>query len=95
LARPPVATLSPNTECAVALSHPCWLETDEAPLVSRGGALLGVLRHRILRSSAGSALAMSRSGLDTALEMGELFWLGLQGILDTVLSGPAKEVQHD
>ena len=95
LQRPPCATLSPKTDCSVALAHSCWLEVDELPIVSRDGVLLGVLRHRVLRAWAGGARPLTRGGLNTALELGELVWLGFQGLMDTVVSATAREVGHE
>lgn len=94
LARPPKATLSPDTECAIAVSHRCWLEVDEVPILSREGVLLGVLRHRMLRSWAGAARPTGRGGLDTTLGLSELVWLGLLGLLDTAIATTAREVRH-
>ena len=95
LAHPPKHTLSPKTDCSVAIAHPCWLEMDEVPIVSRDGMLVGVLRHQVLRAWAGNVLPSHRSGLDTALGLSELVWLGFQGLLDTMTSAATREVRRD
>lgn len=95
LARMPATTLSPQTDYAVAASHPCWLEVDEVPIVSREGLLLGILYHRTLRSKAGEARLLSGDGLETAMGLGEVVWLGLHGLVDTVMTATGTEVRND
>lgn len=94
LMRKPKTTLSPNTDCSVAVNHPCWYDVDEAPIVSRDRVLLGILRHRMLRIWSRNAHSFRQSGLDTSLELGEFVWLGFQGLLEIVISPATKEAEH-
>jgi Mg/Co/Ni transporter MgtE len=94
-ARMPITTLSPQTDYSVAAAHACWLEVDEVPIISREGILLGILYHRTLRLKAGEAQLSSGDGLETAMGLGEVVWLGLHGLVDTVMTATAAEVRHD
>jgi len=94
LAQKPEVTFSPNTDSSAAADHPCWLECDETPVVSRDGVLLGVLRHRVLRARVEGTASFSSGGEDVVLALGESVWMGLQGLIEAIISPQEKELRH-
>lgn len=84
---------SVNTDCARILasasqrdiaSHPLWTDYNSAAVVDEDGVLLGVIDHRtVARASERLSKAYrDDGGLEAALALGELYWVGLAGILD-------------
>lgn len=67
--------------------HSAWRDFDVLPVVDEKGALVGVLRHRSLRrmrsDQPGSPL-LATPAMNTFLELGELYWDGLTGMLTTM-----------
>lgn len=84
--RPARTLFSPNTGCETALAHPCWMETDEAPVAARDGVLVGVLHHRVLRAWSGGRRDTSQDQWDAAIGIGETLWLGMQELVETVIT---------
>ena len=88
-----------NTDCArvratvpqdVLVFHPLWTHQNSVAVVDDDDLLLGVVDHRTV-AKAGERLQMANrrdAGLETALALGELYWMGLTGMLD----GLAKRI---
>ena len=82
--------------------HRAWFDFDELPVVDASAVLVGVIRHRIVRSSGStqqSAPISQQPLLDTFLELGELYWGGLTSVVSAMADRqPAeapREVNHD
>lgn len=66
------------------VSHPLWSEHNSVAVVDEDNVILGVVDHRSvaraaerLRSAGGN-----EGGLEAVLALGELYWMGLTGMLD-------------
>jgi magnesium transporter len=86
--------LAPATPLSALAVHPAWRDYDALPVAGDERRFLGVLRHRRVRqlvaretTDTGDARA-----LDTVVALGEVFWLGLCGMLQglsTAAAAPA------
>jgi magnesium transporter len=75
-----------------AAAHPAWHELDALPVVTADDVFQGVLRHRTVRQLQ-AADAGRRSGThatDALVSLGELYWLGLTGLLQGLASTAAS-----
>ncbi len=90
----PTAPVSTVTRAAVdwvrvempigaALAHPGWHQYDMMPVVDGERRLVGVVRHRRLRQVAedGPAERGEERAVRTLVALGEVYWLGLSGLL--------------
>ena len=82
--------------------HRAWFKFDQLPVVDDSGGLLGMIRHRNVRSSEPThqtAPISQRPLLDTFLELGELYWGGLTSVVAAMADRQTKdeptEVHHD
>lgn len=82
-----------NAECARVLAstlqrdlplHPLWVEHNSVAVVDDDGVLLGVVDHRAVAKAGERIRSGNRNegGLEAALALGELYWVGLTGMLD-------------
>lgn len=62
------------------LVHPGWTEYHALPVVDDGGRFVGALRYETLRRLEGQARTELPSA-SLAASLGELYWVGLSGIL--------------
>lgn len=62
------------------LVHPGWTEYHALPVVDGGGRFVGALRYETLRRLEGQARTEVPSA-SLAASLGELYWVGLSGIL--------------
>ena len=62
------------------LVHPGWTEYHALPVVDDGGRFVGALRYETLRRLEGQARTEAPSA-SLAASLGELYWVGLSGIL--------------
>jgi magnesium transporter len=86
---PAVSRLSARTPRAAVLNHPGWRQFHTLPVVDDGRVLVGAIAHATIRvifeedvlgrPSRGEAVT-------TAFALGELYWLGLSGVVDGVAS---------
>jgi Mg/Co/Ni transporter MgtE len=75
-------------------AHPGWLQHDTLPVVDGRGTYLGAVRGERLRQVVHEATTLrSRRGTDATLALGELFWLGLTGLLSSLAPGSPKEAE--
>jgi magnesium transporter len=83
-----VETLSAYAAREAIVSHPAWQRFHALPVVDAGGSLLGAIRYETYRAldSVGES-ADAGSAVATALELGELFWIGFGGLLSGLASG--------
>jgi hypothetical protein len=58
--------------------HPAWRDFDALPVVDGDGRLVGAIRHKTVRQMAGEN---RRPMMDTIVELSELYWVGLAGML--------------
>lgn len=81
---PDCARVLGNTAQRDLVLHPIWVEHNSVAVVDDDGVLLGVVDHRTV-ARAGERLrseVRNDGGLDAALALGELYWVGLTGMLD-------------
>lgn len=69
------------------IDHPAWRRVDALPVLDDAQRLLGILRHRDVREV--EPAIGSGPVVNTLVNLGELYWLGLT----SVLSGPATGEQ--
>ena len=71
--------------------YPGWQQYDALPVVDGAGRLMGVLRHRRLRQLAQDSAFVTRDdrGVRTLLALGEVYWLGLSGLLQGLAAAAA------
>jgi magnesium transporter len=86
-----VARLVADMPVSNAVAHPAWSDLDALPVVTADGVFLGMLRHRTVRQLQ---LAETRQdgGEPTGralVSLGELYWLGLTGLLQGLASTAA------
>jgi magnesium transporter len=80
-----------HADLASLVARPAWLHHDTLPVVDDRGTYLGAVRAERLRQVAyDEAERRSRGGADAVVALGELFWLGLSGLLSS-LSRPRAE----
>jgi len=96
IARPDVTWLSADAPLESVFAHPGWRTLDAIPVVDAGRRLLGVLRHRRMRElqeQSRPILGDDRT-VRTVMALGEIYWLGLcgllQGIASTATDSPAR-----
>lgn len=66
------------------VDHPVWAEENSVAVVDEDGVFLGAIDHRAV-ARARNRLQHDKSrnvGLETAIALGELYWMGLSGVLD-------------
>ncbi len=65
------------------VDSPHWQRFHALPVVDASGIFLGALRHETLHRLQQQLVqvAQSEGGLNTALALGELYWIGLAGLL--------------
>lgn len=73
------------TDIATVVVHPAWRDFDALPVVDSGGRLIGAVRHKTIRHLA---TAGGRPMVDTIVQLSELYWAGLSGILASFTPAP-------
>jgi magnesium transporter len=74
---------------AAVLNHPGWRRLHALPVVDDQSVLVGAIPHETVRALIEEDAFGSRTRLDaasTVFALGELYWLGLSGVLDGVAS---------
>jgi len=79
-----------RADVAAMSVHPGWYEHDSLPVVDERGVYLGAVRHERLRQQQGAPGARrTRGGVEAVVALGELYWLGLSGLVTGLASaGP-------
>jgi magnesium transporter len=83
-----VARLTASTTRPAILAHEGWRRVHALPVVDQSGVLLGAVRYQTFRRLDDEAREQAR-GADTVaavFALGELYWLGLSGLLDGLAS---------
>lgn len=75
-----VDRLPATSDWKAILVHPGWTEYHALPVVDDGGRFVGALRYETLRRLEGQARTELPSA-SLAASLGELYWVGLSGIL--------------
>lgn len=93
-----VDRLSATADRKAILVHPGWTEYHALPVVDGGGRFVGALRYETLRRLEGQARTEVPSA-SLAASLGELYWVGLSGILrgmgHVAASGSYKPAEED
>ena len=81
--QPDCPRLFASTPQRSLLGHPLWAAHNSVAVVDADEVLLGVVDHRTVASAAEKLPARRQDeGLEAALALGELYWMGLTGMLD-------------
>ncbi len=79
--RPHVLRLPARADFASIVAHPGWRDFHVLPVVDDSGAFVGVIRHEKLRRLEDAASRPASQAISTMLSLGELYWIGLTGVL--------------
>lgn len=77
------------------VKSPYWRQFNALPVVDEDGMFLGLIRHQTLawvRDELKQA-ADQNDAMDTVLALGELYWLGLAGVMDGIAATGAEEAE--
>ena len=86
---PAVSRLSASAPRAAVLNHPGWRHFHTLPVVDADNLLVGAIAHATVRALSEEDALRRTSRADavtTVFALGELYWLGLSGVLDGVAS---------
>jgi magnesium transporter len=99
-----VSHLPARAPRAAVLNHPGWKHFHTLPVVDDATVLVGAIAHATIRAIFEEDVLGRSSKADTAttvFALGELYWMGLSGVLDGVASavrrlgaGEAEEVRR-
>lgn len=95
LMEPNVTWLRADAPLPSVFAHPGWRELDALPVVDADGRFLGVLRHQRMRQLHVSTAASDddATGVRTVIALGEIYWLGLSGLLQGFAASAAGSPQ--
>jgi magnesium transporter len=84
----PVSSLSAEASLDAVFAHPAWRHFDALPVVADGQRFVGAIRHRRMRQllEAHKATGQRDPGVQTVMALGEIYWLGLCGLLQGIAS---------
>jgi magnesium transporter len=85
----PVSRVPVSASRAAILNHPGWRQRHVLPVVDDRSSLVGAITHETLRTLSDEDALGGPRGLDTVttvFALGELYWLGLSGVLDGVVA---------
>jgi Mg/Co/Ni transporter MgtE len=84
----PVSSLSVHANRAAILAHAGWRQFRALPVVDDGAVLLGAISHEAFRALEQDSPPSSRGqeAATTIFALGELYWLGLSGMVDALAS---------
>lgn len=79
-----VVRLRASADRAAILSHPGWRRFHALPVVDGDGVLLGAIRYQTFRrlEEQSATQEARRDPFETARALGELYWLGVTGMLE-------------
>lgn len=88
----PVISVPATMSNRDVLNYPSWKDFHGLPVVDADGVLVGVIRYETLGVLRRDAAAEGHGGhtLDTLMSLGELYWLGLTGMLPSRGSGTRR-----
>jgi len=78
-----VVWLSADATLETVFAHPGWHQFDALPVIDADRHVVGVLRHRRMRhlQAERAGHGGAEAGVGTVLALGEIYWLGLCGLL--------------
>jgi len=77
------------------LEHPGWREVHSLPVVDSDGRFLGALRYRTLQRLQRDAARSGGDSKETVSALGELFWTGVAGAIDTLTMVGGRGTRRD
>ncbi|MEX2588202.1 MAG: CBS domain-containing protein [Actinomycetota bacterium] len=89
-----VERLPATADQLAIVGHPGWTEYHALPVVDSDGRFVGALRYETLRRLEGQVLAEGPAA-DLATSLGELYWVGLSGILQGMGQAVATAGRRD
>ncbi|MDF2773522.1 MAG: magnesium transporter [Geminicoccaceae bacterium] len=87
-----VVRLDAHTDLATVAMHPAWRDFDALPVVDGDGRLVGAIRHKTVRQMSGEN---RRPMMDTIVELSELYWVGLAGMLRSLTPARLPAIAPD
>lgn len=87
-----VVALNPLAENSAMVKSPHWRAFHTLPVTEEDGVFLGVVRYETISRLREEQEPKAGDGdiIDTALALGELYWVGLAGVMDG-MAGRAKD----
>ncbi len=90
-----IASLPARASWQSILAHPAWKRVHALPVVETDGRFVGVIRYETIRKLEGKwdETRLEDQGARTAASLGELYGLGLRGLVDLATSavlGPQR-----
>jgi len=81
----PVQSVSARASWQAIVAHPAWRRFHALPVVESGGRFVGVLRYASIRKLEARLLdtGLQDHGAQTAAALGELYGLGLRGLVES------------
>lgn len=90
----PVSWLSADSSLDAVFTHPAWRHFDALPVVSSDQRFVGAIRHRRMRQllETHKSDVSGEPGVRTVMALGEIYWLGLCGLLQGIASTASEPV---
>jgi len=91
-----VSRLRASASRAAVLHHPGWKHFHSLPVVEPANVLVGAIAHGTLRAileEDALGRPVRADAVSTAVALGELYWLGLSGVLDGIASAIRPRAQ--
>ncbi|HEX6313477.1 MAG TPA: CBS domain-containing protein [Gemmatimonadaceae bacterium] len=86
-----VVRLDAHTDLTTVAAHPAWRDFDALPVVDGRGQFVGAIRHRSVRQLIAER---GRPMMDTIVELSELYWVGLAGMIRSLAPEPLQAPHH-
>jgi magnesium transporter len=95
--RTAVVSLSAGMPLKAVFAHVGWREYDALPVVDEHRRFLGAIRHRHMRQlvERERVAPTDEGGMRTVLALGEVYWLGLCGLLQGIAAAAGEPVSGD
>lgn len=94
IARTTVVSVPAAMPLKAVYAHAGWRDFDALPVVGDDRRFLGALRHRRIRQlvERDKTAASDERGMRTVLALGEVYWLGLCGLLQGIATAAGEPV---
>lgn len=92
-----VAALPALAERAHIVAHPGWREFHALPVVEGDAVFVGAIRYETLRrlEEGGLPGGPVQGAVGAAVSLGELYWVGLAGLLEGMASVASRRAERD
>ena len=92
-----VVALPAGMPLKAVVAHSGWRGLDALPVVGDNRRFLGVIRHRSMRQlvERDKTVATDDGGVRTVLALGEVYWLGLCGLLQGIATAAGEPASGD